>query len=51
MSRNVDQHKVFNNGVEELSLCIQDCLNKKPVFSGDELIRIIDTFSGLLWNT
>ncbi|CAH0052941.1 unnamed protein product [Clonostachys solani] len=48
MSRNVDQHKVFHDGVEEFSLYVQGCLNKNTDFSGDELIRIIDTFSKAL---
>ncbi|CAH0014819.1 unnamed protein product [Clonostachys rhizophaga] len=48
MSRNVDQHKAFQDGVEEFSLYVQGCLNENPDFRGNELIRIIDAFSEAL---
>ncbi|KAB5542425.1 hemerythrin HHE cation binding domain-containing protein [Coniochaeta sp. 2T2.1] len=48
MDQNVEQHRMFHDGLEEYNAYIRLCLNSPDNYDGGKLVRIIDSFGPAL---
>lgn len=48
MGANVDQHRAFHDGMERFGAYALACVRGEVVFSGEEVVRIVDSFGGPL---
>lgn len=48
MDGNVEQHRVFHDGVDELKACVEHMLNGKTKYDGGKIVAIIDGFGSAL---